>query len=74
MEFDPTCVCGRSFLLPSAKAFHERSCKKSKKHFADVLSMAKGLWASRKWQRIEDSENKGMNLSEDAEGVPRVRV
>ena len=51
------CVCGRSFLQPSALTNHQRTCQSSKKRLSSALGKAKQLWEGRKRRRLQTSES-----------------
>lgn len=51
--FSESCVCGRSFSLPSALTYHRRTCQKTKKRFSEALAKAKEVWAAKKRRRTD---------------------
>jgi hypothetical protein len=47
-----TCLCGRSFSVPSALTKHSRTCGKTKKRLSSALEKAKETWTLRKRRRL----------------------
>jgi hypothetical protein len=47
------CVCGRTFSVPQAYTFHQRSCQKTKKWLSSALDKAKEVWQSKKCRIME---------------------
>jgi hypothetical protein len=47
------CICGRTFIQPSALHYHQRSCTKTKKRLAGALSKAKEAWGRKKRRILE---------------------
>jgi hypothetical protein len=47
------CVCGRTFSVPQAYTFHQRSCQKTKKRLSSALDKAKEVWQSKKRRIME---------------------
>jgi hypothetical protein len=52
-----TCLCGRSFSVPSAFTNHSRTCGKTKKRLSCALEKAKEKWTLRKRQRLNLSDS-----------------
>ena len=50
-----TCVCGRTFSLPQAYAFHQRSCQRTKKRLVGALEKAKYILQARKRRKVKGS-------------------
>jgi hypothetical protein len=48
-----TCVCGRTFSLPQAYAFHQRSCQRTKKRLLGALEKARDVLQARKRRKVE---------------------
>ena len=51
------CVCGRTFSLPQAYTFHQRSCSKTKKRLSSALDKAQEVWRSKRRQKMEIMQN-----------------
>jgi hypothetical protein len=51
------CSCGKSFSLPGALKYHQRTCSRAKKRLAGVLAKAREAWNDRKKRRIEPVEH-----------------
>jgi hypothetical protein len=52
-SFSEACICGRTFIQPSALHYHQRSCTKTKKRLAGALSKAKETWRRKKRRILE---------------------
>ena len=71
-----TCICGRTFIQPSALHYHQRSCTKTKKRLAGALSKAKEAWG-RKKRRILEPEPEAPSqetVDRDNESQNTVRI
>jgi hypothetical protein len=52
-SWSESCICGRTFSLPQAYTYHQRSCQKTKKRLSGVLEKAKDILQSRKRHKAE---------------------
>jgi len=50
-----TCICGRTFSVPQAYTYHQRSCLKTKKRLSDAIAKAR-VWRVNKRQKTEEME------------------
>lgn len=51
---DLACGCGRIFAQHSALSNHQRNCRTTKAHIADVLGKAKDMLHARKRRRLDN--------------------
>lgn len=66
---DLACSCGRIFAQHNALSNHQRNCRTTKAHIADVLGKAKDMLHARKRRRLEN-QNSCVSSSVTSSSLP----